>query len=140
MPLAGITGDYNQYVQVQALLDQLKYVDELVCQQLMDLEIDPVQAESLLVEYGLYTPSRAKQRVQFFLHNRAYIVNYHYGQDCVANYVKRNGRATTKDRWLRFEALLSRPLSATQILTLSNEDWVVITRGVQRCALDEGVA
>ncbi|GIU42488.1 hypothetical protein [Shewanella colwelliana] len=111
MPLAGIEGDIVQYYQIMTLYKQLAYLDNLVCQQLTDGEIDDVRAAEMLVEFGLYTDSKAKQRVAFYRSNRSYVINYNYGEDCVREWVEKE--PDSKRRWQRFEALLKRPRTAS---------------------------
>ncbi|TRY12343.1 hypothetical protein FN961_21185 [Shewanella hanedai] len=113
MPLAGIKGDIEHYHRVLACYKKLAHLDNSVCRQLTDGDISPVEAESLLVRYGLYSQSRAEQRVCFYQANRAYVINYNHGEDSVAQWVEKGG-VTQSERWKRFEALLTRPLMASQ--------------------------
>ncbi|MCL1138117.1 hypothetical protein [Shewanella pneumatophori] len=114
MPLAGLSGDLALFHKVLKLVKQLTYYENYVCQQLTDNCVDSDTAEQMLVEGALYPESRAKQRVQFFLHNRAYVINYNVGEDAVAAWVE--ARANNQaDKWTRFEALLSRPLNASDL-------------------------
>ncbi|WP_223292976.1 MULTISPECIES: hypothetical protein [Shewanella] len=114
MPLAGIEGDIEKYHQVLACYKKLVYLDNLVCEQLTDGKISEEDAQGLLIKYGLYTSSRAQQRVKFYLSNRAYVINYNHGEDSVARWVEKDGETTKSEQWKRFEALLKRPLSASQ--------------------------
>ncbi|WP_299797956.1 hypothetical protein [uncultured Shewanella sp.] len=118
MPLAGIEGDIEQYHRVLSCYKKLSYLDNLVCEQLTDGHISVKSAESLLRDYGLYSESRARQRVKFFLSNRAYVINYNHGEESVARWVERGGNATPAERWQRFGALLRRPLTASQFTGL----------------------
>jgi hypothetical protein len=113
MPLAGIQGDIEHYHKVLACYKKLAHLDNSVCRQLTDGDISSVEAESLLVRYGLYSQSRAEQRVCFYQANRAYVINYNHGEDSVAQWVEKGG-VTQSERWKRFEALLTRPLMASQ--------------------------
>ncbi|ABV34864.1 conserved hypothetical protein [Shewanella sediminis HAW-EB3] len=114
MPLAGIEGDIEHYHRVLTCYKRLAYLDNLVCEQLTDGHICVSDAECLLRDYGLYSESRARQRVKFYLSNRAYVINYNHGEESVARWVERGGNTTPVERWRRFEALLRRPLSASQ--------------------------
>ncbi len=98
MPLAGLSGDLNQYHRVMGLYKQLAYLDNLVCQQLIDGEIDDKEAAAMLVEYGLYTESKARQRVGFYLANQSYVINYNFGEDSVGYYVEA-GAESLALRW-----------------------------------------
>lgn len=114
MPLAGIEGDIEKYHKVLACYKKLAYLDNLVCEQLTDGLISEKDAQNLLMKYGLYTQSRAVQRVKFYHSNRAYVINYNHGEDSVARWVEKGGERRKAEHWKRFEALLKRPLSASQ--------------------------
>ncbi|WP_256717873.1 hypothetical protein [Shewanella sp. UCD-KL12] len=114
MPLAGIEGDIERYHQVLSCYKKLAYLDNLVCEQLTDGHISVLDAQNLLIKYGLYTRSRAEQRVKFYLSNRSYVINYNHGEESVARWVEKGGETRTSERWKRFEALLKRPLAASQ--------------------------
>ncbi|WP_227993413.1 MULTISPECIES: hypothetical protein [Shewanella] len=114
MPLAGIEGDIEKYHKVLACYKKLAYLDNLVCEQLTDGHILEEDAQNLLIKYGLYTQSRAKQRVKFYLSNRAYVINYNHGEESVARWVEKDGETRKHEHWKRFEALLKRPLTASQ--------------------------
>lgn len=114
MPLAGVKGDIERYHRVLACFKTLAYLDNLVCEQLTDGHISVSDAECLLRNYGLYSESRARQRVKFYLSNRAYVINYNHGEESVARWVERGGNTTLEERWKRFEILLRRPLTASQ--------------------------
>lgn len=114
MPLAGIKGDIEHYHRVLACYKKLAYLDNLVCEQLTDGHISASDAECLLRNYGLYSESRARQRVKFYLSNRAYVINYNHGEQSVARWVERGGNTSPVERWKRFETLLRRPLTASQ--------------------------
>jgi hypothetical protein len=115
MPLAGMEGDVEHYHRVLSCYKKLAHLDNAVCRQLTDGDISSNEAEGLLVRYGLYSESRAKQRVQFYQANRAYVINYNHGEDSVAQWVEREG-ADKSEHWKRFEALLTRPLMASQFV------------------------
>ncbi len=114
MPLAGLKGDLALFHKVLKLVKQLTYYENYVCQQLTDNLIDAETAEQMLIEGALYPEARAQQRVQFFLHNRSYVINYNVGEDAVAAWV--GSKASSQaEKWARFEALLSRPLNASEL-------------------------
>ena len=115
MPLAGIEGDIEHYHRVLSCYKQLAHIDNSVCRQLIDGEISQGEAEELLVRYGLYSESRAKQRVSFYLANRAYVINYNHGEESVARWIEQ-GEPNKVERWKRFESLLKRPLMASQFV------------------------
>ncbi|MCL1050545.1 hypothetical protein L2755_13035 [Shewanella abyssi] len=112
MPLAGLDADLTLLHQVFACIKRLGYFENHVSKLLTDNQIDLKEAARLLVDDALYTPSRAEQRARFFDQNRAYIINYSLGEDAVAAWVE-SGTDDKAMRWERFEALLSRPRSAS---------------------------
>ncbi len=114
MPLAGIEGDIEKYHKVLSCYKKLAYLDNLVCEQLTDGHISELNAQKLLIKYGLYTRSRAVQRVKFYLSNRSYVINYNHGEESVARWVEKGGETRKSEHWKRFEALLKRPLAASQ--------------------------
>lgn len=87
MPMAGIEADIAHYQQVMQVYKQLAYLDNYVCQKLTDGHIDTDTAAALLVKYGLYSDSRAAQRVRFYQANQAYVINYNFGEHSVKNWV-----------------------------------------------------
>ncbi len=115
MPMAGIEADIAHYQQVMQVYKQLAYLDNYVCQKLTDGHIDTDTAAALLVKYGLYSDSRAAQRVRFYQANQAYVINYNFGEYSVKNWVAAQ-QAKGATAWQAFEALLRGPLSASQIL------------------------
>ena len=67
-----------------------------------------------LVEYGLTSPERARQRTDFFDAYRSYVINYNLGKDIVADYVERDD-ADLDERWRRFAELISSPMTAEDL-------------------------
>ena len=115
MPMAGIEGDLLHYHQVMEAYKALVNLDTMVCKQLIDGEITAEEAARLLVDYALYTPEKAAQRVRFYLANRSYVINYHHGEASVGGYVTRKARDSAQ-AWKEFAALLARPRAASEII------------------------
>lgn len=114
MPMAGIEGDLRHYHEVMEAYKALANLDTLVCRQLIDGEITREEAARLLVEFALYTPEKAAQRVRFYQANRSYAINYHHGEASVGEYVTRKARDSAQ-AWEVFAALLARPRVASEI-------------------------
>lgn len=112
MPLAGLKADLTLFHKVFACIKRLGYFENHVSKLLTDKQIDQKEAARLLIDDAFYTDSRAEQRTNFFDKNRAYIINYSVGEDAVAKWVE-NGTDDKAVHWERFEALLSRPRSAS---------------------------
>ncbi|NKF23149.1 hypothetical protein [Solimonas marina] len=71
-----------------------------------------------LQTYSLATPSRAQQRLRFFDRYGAYIINYSYGKQVVAQAIDRSAGkdATEAERWRWFFTLLSTPRTPQSLL------------------------
>jgi len=114
-PLAGIdTTEAQRYYELQALLAKLNYAGNEAARDYLNNDISRDQAIEWLIKYSLSDPDRAKQRTEFFDAYRSYVINYNLGKDLVARYVEANG-ADQAERWRRFEALLSTPVTAADL-------------------------
>ncbi len=120
-PLAGIDPDKaDKYYQIQGVLHELSYVDNMVAQKYLDKEISSEQAIKLLMKYALSNEQRSKQRLNFIALNRAYVINYNYGQDLVKQYLNNKIKSTTPDNlWHAFSQLLSQPKTASMMLSMN---------------------
>ncbi|MGH9459319.1 MAG: hypothetical protein ACRD2J_16915 [Thermoanaerobaculia bacterium] len=111
-PLAGLDPSRaGDYYAVLALIDELSYAGNEAARRYIDGEISAEEAAAWLVEFALYSPERAKQRVRFMDQYGAYVINYNLGKDLVARHVEALG-GTEDDparRWEIFEDLLSSP-------------------------------
>ncbi len=114
MPLAGLSGDLALFHRILKLVKRLGHYENYISQCLTDKQIDAETAEKMLIDGALYPPARAKQRVQFYVRNRAYVINYTIGEDAVAAWVESKAD-TQAQKWTHFENLLSRPLNASEI-------------------------
>jgi len=116
-PLAGLNpDDVSQYYAIQKVLHRLSYADNMVAKQFLDGEINEQQAIDLLIKYALSNPERAKQRLAFIKHNRAYVVTYNYGQDLVEQYLSTQvSNDSHQELWRVFGELLATPLMASMM-------------------------
>ena len=116
-PLADL--DPNQakkYYEIQALKEQLSYIDNLVAAQYLDGMIEKDKAIKLLMKYSLVSIQKAQQRIGFIEANRAYVINYNLGQDLVHKYIdKLTGTAGDDVRWQVFAELLANPKTASMM-------------------------
>ena len=114
-PLAGLdASEADRFYQLQALLAKLDYAGNEAARDYLNGDIDRDAAVRWLVDYTLTSPERARQRVDFFDAYRSYVINYNLGKDLVRDYVER-GDAGIEERWRRFEALLSSPMTAADL-------------------------
>ncbi|MFZ6691987.1 hypothetical protein [Undibacterium sp. SXout20W] len=117
-PLAGIDPDKaERYYQIQAVLQKLSYVGNMVAKQYLDGEINRETAIAMLMKYSLSDADRSAQRIRFIENLRSYVINYNLGQDVVQAYIER--RAGTQDQDLRWKVLtdlLRSPKSASMMV------------------------
>lgn len=116
-PLAGIDKKKAElYYQIQTVLHNLSYADNMVAQRYIDNEITAEQAIALLMKYSLSSEAKAKQRLSFIEHNRSYVVTYNYGQDLVRDYlatrVKDDSHA---ELWSKYLSLLALPKTGSMM-------------------------
>ena len=118
-PLAGIAPEKSErYYQIQTVLHQLSYVDNMVAQRYIDGDINESQAIDLLMKYTLSSEERSKQRLAFYQHNRSYVITYNYGQDLVQDYLATLVNDDSKaELWRVFADLLALPKTASMMQT-----------------------
>ncbi|MCJ8319457.1 MAG: hypothetical protein MJK12_07475 [Colwellia sp.] len=116
-PLAGIAPEKSElYYQIQIVLHQLSYVDNMVAQRYIDGVINESQAVQLLMKYALSSKERSKQRLAFYQHNRSYVITYNYGQDLVREYLATLVKNDSKNElWRVFSDLLAKPKTASMM-------------------------
>jgi len=116
-PIAGIDAEKSElYYQIQAILHKLSYVDNMVAQKYLDKEIDELDAIKLLMKYSLSSEKKARQRLEFIKHNRAYVITYNYGQDLVKEYLaKEVNNDSHSELWRVFAELLANPITASMM-------------------------
>ena len=108
----------QQYYDVQAILQEMSYIDNHVAEQYLDGHINQNQAIELLMTYALSTKERAAQRLKFIEANRSYVINYNFGQDLVKDYLFKqveDKQADPKALWQAFSELLSNPLTGSMM-------------------------
>ncbi len=93
---------------------KLNYAGNEAARDYLDGRINREGAVQWLVDYSLTSPERAAQRTEFFDAYRSYVINYNLGKDLVREYIERDG-ADQAERWRRFEALLSSPMTAVEL-------------------------
>jgi hypothetical protein len=114
-PLAGLDAtEADRYYALQGLLAKLNYAGNEAARDYLNGTIDREQAVQWLIDYGLTSPERARQRTEFFDTYRSYVINYNLGKDLVRDYIERDD-ADMNERWERFENLLSSPMTASDL-------------------------
>ncbi|MEH6451568.1 MAG: hypothetical protein V7782_00870 [Psychromonas sp.] len=117
-PLAGLDAtQVSRYYQVQALLQQLSYVDNMVARRYLDKQINKEQAIDLLMKYSLTDHAKSSQRIKFIEYNRSYVINYNLGQDITKAYIERLVKNNDPIlRWQEFAKLLATPRCASLLV------------------------
>jgi len=114
-PLAGLDAAMaDRYYEMLALLAKLDYAGNEAARDYLNGAIDREEAVQWLIDYALMSPDRARQRTEFFDAYRSYVINYNLGQDLVREYVERD-TSDIAERWVRFEKLLSSPMTAADL-------------------------
>ena len=108
-PLAGIeAAKLDEYAALREKLRKLDYAGNEAARSYLNGEMNRKEAIDWLVNYNLYSPERAAQRVDFIDTYRSYVINYNLGRDLVREYVER-GADSHDERWRRFAELLGSP-------------------------------
>lgn len=108
-PLAGLDpSQAEKYDRVLELIEKLSYAGNEIARQYVDGEIDGEQVVALFRKYTVKSPEKAAQRKRFVDAYGAYVINYNWGKQLVADYVEQ-GAASADERWQRFGKLLSSP-------------------------------
>ena len=110
-PLAGLDpATAAGYYRVQELLGRMNYAGNEAARLYIDGEVDADGAVAWLVQYAMYSPGGARQRMRFVDQYRSYVINYNLGLDLVRDFVDGGGADPTPDmRWDRFMRLLTSP-------------------------------
>ncbi len=118
-PLAGMPPDRaGDYYEIHALTARLAYAGNEAARDYLDGRMTKKDAVDWLVEYGLFAPERAEQRIRFFEKYRSYVINYNLGQDMVRGWVENQGGTVdqTEKRWRLFHHLISTPQTPSNLL------------------------
>ena len=108
-PAAGLNAErVQEYYNVAGIVSKLNYAGNVAAKHYLDGNWDEKKTVDWLVKYGLYSPDRAKKRMDFIRKYRSYVINYNLGKDLVAKYIQ--GRSKTEqERWKELAKLLGSP-------------------------------
>jgi hypothetical protein len=99
-----------EYQAVKVEMENLGHAQVEAARRYIDGAMNRAQCEQWLQRFAAQTPARSQQQVRFFDKNRSYIINYSYGRDLIAAYMRRRvPSGQTAAMWREFEALLSSP-------------------------------
>ncbi|WP_237066006.1 hypothetical protein [Microbulbifer guangxiensis] len=108
-PLAGLDPSRaEKYQRVLELIDTVSFAGNTIARKYINGEIDGDRAVELFEKYTLMSPEKARQRKRFVDTYGAYVINYNWGKQLVADYVEQ-GADSQEERWQRFARLLSSP-------------------------------
>ncbi|WOX05033.1 hypothetical protein [Microbulbifer pacificus] len=108
-PLAGLDpAGAEKYQRVLDLLGKLKFAENIVAREYIDGDINREEAIARFQKYTAMSPEKAAQRVRFVDAYGAYVINYNWGKQLVAEYVEQ-GADSPDERWEKFSRLLSSP-------------------------------
>ncbi len=112
----------EQYYRVHELTQRLAYAGNEAARGYLDKTMKYEDAVQWLVEYGLFSPERAAQRIKFFDAYRSYVINYNLGLDLVRSYInhKTLGASDPLSRWSMFHQMLTEPIMPSQLTQISN--------------------
>ncbi|KUJ81623.1 hypothetical protein AWR36_013915 [Microbulbifer flavimaris] len=108
-PLADLDpSQAEKYDRVLELIDTVSFAGNTIARQYINGEIDGDRAVELFEKYALMSPEKARQRKRFVDTYGAYVINYNWGKQLVADYIE-EGAGSEEERWQRFSRLLSSP-------------------------------
>lgn len=113
-PAAGITGDPEREIAINAARAQLSSVPSNAALLLHEAGADPEEVVAYLQRYGLSTEGEARQRLRFISDPlwRAYIFTYDVGRELVLNWL---GAGPETERRQRYARLLTEQMTPSQL-------------------------
>lgn len=113
-PAAGITGDPEREIAINAARAQLSSAPSNAALLLHEFGADPEDVVAYLQRYGLSTEAEARQRLRFISDPlwRAYIFTYDVGREMVLNWLGQSSAATRQQRYAR---LLTEQMTPSQL-------------------------
>jgi hypothetical protein len=114
-PAAGIGGDPEREIAINAARAQLSSVPSNAALLLHEAGADPEEVVAYLQRYGLSTEAEARQRLRFISDPlwRAYIFTYDVGRELVLNWLGEGPEATRRQRYAR---LLTEQMTPSQLV------------------------
>jgi hypothetical protein len=115
-PLAGLdASEADRYYVLLELMGKLNYAGNEAARDYLDGNMSREEAVQWLIDYSLFSPQRAQQRVDFIDTYRSYVINYNLGKDMVQQYIERD-TSSAAERWEKFKLLLSTPMLPGDLL------------------------
>ena len=120
-PICGFDPDAAKlYYHIHELTQRLSYAGNDAARGYLDKTMSREAAVQWLIDYGLFSPERAAQRIKFFDAYRSYVINYNLGLDLVRAYIdkKTQGSGDPNFQWSLFYEMLTEPLTPSQLTQL----------------------
>jgi hypothetical protein len=115
-PIAGLNaGQASVYYEILEALEELAYAENEAGRGVLNGELDAEQAVDWLMRNALAPRARAGQRVRFIETYRSYVINYNFGEDLVAAYLRGRAGDDTERQWPELERLLAEPFAPADI-------------------------
>jgi hypothetical protein len=113
-PAAGITGDPEREIAINAARARLNSAPSNAALLLHEAGADPEEVVAYLQRYGLSTEAEARQRLRFISDPlwRAYIFTYDVGRELVLNWLGEDSEATRQ----RYARLLTEQMTPSQLV------------------------
>jgi hypothetical protein len=109
-PLAGLDPTIATLnAAVRQVYEELNYARNEVARRYLDGQMDSTEARGEIQRLWLQSPDEAAKTMRFIDTYRSYVINYNFGKDLVADWVRRQSGNTEEGRWRAFESLLSSP-------------------------------
>jgi hypothetical protein len=109
-PLAGLDAtETERRVALEEATEKLLLARIGIARDYLDGKIPRERAVALQRRYGLVTPERAEQLIDFAETYRGYVVNYGYGFELTRAYLDRVAGDDPDARWSAFERLIATP-------------------------------
>jgi hypothetical protein len=105
-----------EHAEVQALIRGLRHAPIQAARAYLDGVKTAAETVAFLRRFTLQSQGLAERRLKFFDEHRAYIINYSFGEDTVADYIRRVSGEALEARWARFTEILSSPRTPANLL------------------------
>ena len=102
--------------RVQQLVRTLRHAPIQAARAYLDGVKTAEETAAYLRRFTLQSQGMADRRLKFFDEHRSYIINYSFGEDTVANYIRRTAGEDAGAQWAPFTEILSSPRTPANLL------------------------
>ncbi len=117
-PLAGLNpANAERHLRLTELTGRLQAGEGQAARDYLDGKMSREDTIQWMMKFSLLSRERAEKRMSFIDTYRGYIINYGYGKQLVAEYMKAKGATASRPdaAWKLFETLLSTPVVPSQL-------------------------